>query len=115
MFGIVQGGTDPALRSRAADEIVALGFAGHAIGGMAVGEPKAMMYDLTELTAGRLPPPQPRYLMGVGKPEDLVESVARGVDMFDCVMPTRNARNGHFFTSTGAVRIRNATYERDMR
>src|SRR6266550_3743045 len=85
MFGIVQGGTDEALRRRAVDETVALGFAGHAIGGMAVGEPKPMMYDLTELTAGLLPRDRPRYLMGVGKPEDLVESVARGIDMFDCV------------------------------
>ena len=113
MFGIVQGGTDPALRSRAADEIVALGFAGHAIGGMAVGEPKAMMYDLTELTAGRLPPDQPRYLMGVGKPEDLVESVARGVDMFDCVLPTRNARNGQAFTADGPLTIKQARFARD--
>jgi queuine tRNA-ribosyltransferase len=113
MFGIVQGGTDAALRARAVDEIVALGFDGHAIGGMAVGEPKPMMYDLTDLTASRLPPGRPRYLMGVGKPEDLVESVARGVDMFDCVLPTRNARNGQAFTADGPLTIKQARFARD--
>jgi queuine tRNA-ribosyltransferase len=113
MFGIVQGGTDEALRRRAVDETVALGFDGHAIGGMAVGEPKAMMYDLTELTAARLPRDRPRYLMGVGKPEDLVESVARGVDMFDCVLPTRNARNGQAFTVNGPLTLKQARFARD--
>jgi queuine tRNA-ribosyltransferase len=113
MFGIVQGGTDEGLRSRAVDETVGLGFDGYAIGGMAVGEPKPMMYDLTELTAGRLPGDRPRYLMGVGKPEDLVESVARGVDMFDCVLPTRNARNGQAFTSSGPLTVKQARYARD--
>ena len=113
LFGIVQGGTDEALRRRAADEIVALGFDGHAIGGMAVGEPKPMMYDLTELTAARLPRDRARYLMGVGKPEDLVESVARGVDMFDCVLPTRNARNGQAFTSAGPLTLKQARFARD--
>ena len=113
MFGIVQGGTDEALRRRAVDETVALGFAGHAIGGMAVGEPKPMMYDLTELTAGLLPRDRPRYLMGVGKPEDLVESVARGIDMFDCVLPTRNARNGQAFTAAGPLTIKQARFARD--
>ncbi|MET0484540.1 MAG: tRNA guanosine(34) transglycosylase Tgt, partial [Candidatus Rokuibacteriota bacterium] len=101
LFGIVQGGSYPDLRARAVAETVALGFAGYAIGGMAVGEPKPMMRDLTEAVARALPADQPRYLMGVGKPEDLVESVARGVDMFDCVLPTRNARNGQCFTPDG--------------
>jgi queuine tRNA-ribosyltransferase len=113
LFGIVQGGTDEGLRRRAVEETVALGFDGHAIGGMAVGEPKPMMYDLTELTAGLLPRDQPRYLMGVGKPEDLVESVARGVDMFDCVLPTRNARNGQAFTADGPLTIKQARFARD--
>jgi queuine tRNA-ribosyltransferase len=113
MFGIVQGGTDPELRARAAEETVALGFAGHAIGGMAVGEPKPMMYDLIELTAAALPGDRPRYVMGVGKPEDLVEAVARGVDMFDCVLPTRNARNGQAFTAQGPITIKQARYVRD--
>jgi queuine tRNA-ribosyltransferase len=113
MFGIVQGGTDEALRRQAVEETVALGFDGHAIGGMAVGEPKPVMYDLTALAAGLLPPDRPRYLMGVGKPEDLVESVARGVDMFDCVLPTRNARNGQAFTADGPLAIKQARYARD--
>jgi queuine tRNA-ribosyltransferase len=113
LFGIVQGGTDEGLRRRAVDATVALGCDGYAIGGMAVGEPKPMMYDLTELTAGLLPPDQPRYLMGVGKPEDLVESVARGVDMFDCVLPTRNARNGQAFTAEGPLTIKQARFARD--
>ena len=90
-----------------------LGFDGYAIGGMAVGEPKPAMYDLTELVASLLPAEQPRYLMGVGKPEDLVESVARGVDMFDCVLPTRNARNGQAFTTDGPVTLKQARYARD--
>jgi queuine tRNA-ribosyltransferase len=113
MFGIVQGGTDETLRARAADEIVELAFDGHAIGGLAVGEPKPLMYDLTELTAARLPAGRPRYLMGVGKPDDLVESVARGVDMFDCVLPTRNARNGQVFTWDGPLTIKQARFARD--
>jgi queuine tRNA-ribosyltransferase len=113
LFGIVQGGSYPDLRRRAVDETVALGFAGYAIGGMAVGEPKPMMRDLTELVAGALPADQPRYLMGVGKPEDLVESVARGVDMFDCVLPTRNARNGQCFTPDGPLTLKQARFTRD--
>jgi queuine tRNA-ribosyltransferase len=113
LFGIVQGGSDEELRSRAAAETVALDFDGYAIGGMAVGEPKPRMYALTELVARALPADRPRYLMGVGKPEDLVESVARGVDMFDCVLPTRNARNGQAFTSTGTVTIKQAQWARD--
>jgi queuine tRNA-ribosyltransferase len=113
LFGIVQGGGDEELRARAAAATVALGFDGYAIGGMAVGEPKPRMYALTELVARALPADRPRYLMGVGKPEDLVESVARGVDMFDCVLPTRNARNGQAFTSAGTVTIKQAQWTRD--
>jgi queuine tRNA-ribosyltransferase len=113
LFGIVQGGSFPDLRRRAVEETVALGFAGYAIGGMAVGEPKALLYDLTELVARALPPDGPRYLMGVGKPEDLMEAVARGVDMFDCVLPTRNARNGQGFTADGPLSIKQARFARD--
>ncbi len=113
LFGIVQGGSYPDLRRRAVEETVALGFAGYAIGGMAVGEPKPMMRDLTEAVAVALPTVQPRYLMGVGKPEDLVESVARGVDMFDCVLPTRNARNGQCFTPDGPLTLKQARFTRD--
>ena len=113
LFGIVQGGADAELRTRAARATVELGFDGYAIGGMAVGEPKPAMYDLTELVASLVPAEQPRYLMGVGKPEDLVESVARGVDIFDCVLPTRNARNGQAFTTDGPVTLKQARYARD--
>jgi queuine tRNA-ribosyltransferase len=113
LFGIVQGGTDEALRSEAARATVDLGFDGYAIGGMAVGEPKPLMHDLTALVAGLLPANQPRYLMGVGKPEDLVASVARGIDMFDCVLPTRNARNGQAFTADGPLTLKQARYAKD--
>ena len=113
LFGIVQGGTHEDLRRRAVCATVALGFDGYAIGGMAVGEPKPSMYDLTELVAGLLPAGAPRYLMGVGKPEDLVEAVARGVDMFDCVLPTRNARNGQCFTADGPLTLKQARYAKD--
>jgi queuine tRNA-ribosyltransferase len=113
LFGIVQGGAYLDLRARAVAETVALGFDGYAIGGMAVGEPKPLMLDLTEAAAGALPPDRPRYLMGVGKPEDLVEAVARGVDMFDCVLPTRNARNGQAFTPDGPLTLKQARFTRD--
>jgi queuine tRNA-ribosyltransferase len=113
LFGIVQGGAYEDVRRRAVDDTVALGFEGYAIGGMAVGESKPALYDLTALVAGLLPSDQPRYLMGVGKPDDLVEAVARGVDMFDCVLPTRNARNGQAFTADGPVTIKQARYTRD--
>ena len=113
LFGIVQGGTHEDLRRRAVSATVALGFDGYAIGGMAVGEPKPSMYDLTELVAGLLPAGAPRYLMGVGKPEDLVAAVARGVDMFDCVLPTRNARNGQCFTAEGPLTLKQARYAKD--
>ncbi|MBI3824795.1 MAG: tRNA guanosine(34) transglycosylase Tgt [Candidatus Rokubacteria bacterium] len=113
LFGIVQGGAFEDLRARAAADTVALGFDGYAIGGMAVGEPKPAMFTLTALVADRLPADRPRYLMGVGTPADLVEAVARGVDLFDCVLPTRNARNGQAFTGAGPVTIKQARYTRD--
>jgi len=112
-FGIVQGGVFQDLRDRSADETVAIGFEGYAIGGLSVGEPSDVMYKVTEATAARLPADRPRYLMGAGTPQDLVECVARGIDMFDCVMPTRNARNGQLFTSQGRVNIRNARHAED--
>ena len=114
-FGIVQGGTFQDLRDASADATVAIGFEGYAIGGLSVGEPADVMYSVAEATARRLPEHQPRYLMGAGTPEDLVECVARGIDMFDCVMPTRNARNGQLFTSTGRINIKNARYAEDDR
>ena len=114
-FGIIQGGTYTDLRRRSVDETVAIGFEAYAIGGLSVGEPIAEMYDVTEETARWLPADRPRYLMGVGTPVDLVESVARGIDMFDCVLPTRNARNGQLFTSAGRLNIKNAEYAEDER
>jgi len=114
LFGIVQGGVHPDLRTRSAAGLQQIGFDGYAIGGLAVGEPEHERNAMLEHLHPLLPADRPRYLMGVGRPEDLVEAVARGVDMFDCVMPTRNARNGHYFTSTGTVRIRNARYQRDL-
>lgn len=114
LFGIVQGGVHPDLRTRSAEGLLEIGFDGYAIGGLAVGEPEHERNAMLEHMHPLLPADRPRYLMGVGRPEDLVEAVARGVDMFDCVMPTRNARNGHYFTSTGTVRIRNAKYEQDL-
>lgn len=113
LFGIVQGGIDPELRRASVEDLLEIGFEGYALGGLSVGEPKPATYDTVEHTAGLLPADQPRYLMGVGTPEDLVECVARGVDMFDCVMPTRHARNGSIFTSLGRIVIKNARYARD--
>ncbi|MDI1251988.1 tRNA guanosine(34) transglycosylase Tgt [Thermomonas sp.] len=115
LFGIVQGGVHNELRTRSLQGLQQIGFDGYAIGGLAVGETEAERNAMLEHTCPQLPDDHPRYLMGVGRPEDLVESVARGVDMFDCVLPTRNARNGHYFTSLGTVRVRNAKYERDLR
>jgi queuine tRNA-ribosyltransferase len=112
-FGIVQGGVFPDLRCESAEATTAIGFEGYAIGGLSVGEPIPVMYEIVEATTRRLPVAQPRYLMGAGTPEDLVESVARGIDMFDCVLPTRNARNGQLFTSQGRLNIRNARYAED--
>jgi queuine tRNA-ribosyltransferase len=113
LFGIVQGGMYPDLRKRSADALVDIGFEGYAIGGLSVGETKPVMYEMIEASVPALPGDKPRYLMGVGTPEDLLEGVERGIDMFDCVMPTRNGRNGTFFTSFGKVVIRNAQYEKD--
>jgi queuine tRNA-ribosyltransferase len=113
LFGIIQGGVDKDLRRESAEGLLEIDFDGYAVGGLSVGEPKAEMYDVAEYTAGMLPRRRPRYLMGVGTPEDLVECVARGFDMFDCVMPTRNARNGSVFTSQGTVVIKNSKYVRD--
>jgi queuine tRNA-ribosyltransferase len=114
-FGIIQGGTFPDLRRRSVEETVEVGFEAYAIGGLSVGEPIPEMYDVTEQTAPLLPADRPRYLMGVGTPLDLIESVARGIDMFDCVLPTRNARNGQLFTSTGRLNIKNAEFADDRR
>jgi queuine tRNA-ribosyltransferase len=113
-FGIVQGGVFQDLRDASADATVAAGFEGYAIGGLSVGEPTDVMYAVVEATASRLPEGQPRYLMGAGTPQDLVECVARGIDMFDCVMPTRHARNGQLFTSQGRLNIKNARFADDL-
>lgn len=112
-FGIIQGGTFDHLRRESVESTVAIGFEGYAIGGLSVGEPSPSMYHVVGETAALLPFAQPRYLMGAGSPEDLVEAVGRGVDMFDCVMPTRNARNGQLFTSQGRLNIRNARFAAD--
>ncbi|MGD8640785.1 MAG: tRNA guanosine(34) transglycosylase Tgt [Gammaproteobacteria bacterium] len=113
LFGIVQGGMYPHLRDESLQGLLAIGFDGYAIGGLSVGEPKEDMIKILDHTTPQLPADKPRYLMGVGRPEDIVESVLRGVDMFDCVLPTRNARNGHLFTRYGEVKIRNARYRDD--
>ncbi len=115
LFGIVQGGTFPQLRKISVEGLLDIGFDGYAVGGLAVGEPEAERNRTLEETVPLLPVERPRYLMGVGRPEDIVEAVVRGIDMFDCVMPTRNARNAHIFTRHGTLRIRNAQYERDTR
>ena len=114
-FGIVQGGVYPDLREQSARETVAIGFEGYAIGGLSVGEPVAVMYDVVSRTTPFLPEDRLRYLMGTGTPQDLVESVARGIDLFDCVLPTRNGRNGQLFTSEGRINIKNARYAEDDR
>jgi queuine tRNA-ribosyltransferase len=113
LFGIAQGGMYPDLRKQSAETLVDIGFEGYAIGGLSVGETKPLMYEMIDVVVPHFPRDRPRYLMGVGTPEDLVEGVDRGIDMFDCVMPTRNARNGTFFTSFGKLVIRNSRYERD--
>jgi queuine tRNA-ribosyltransferase len=112
-FGIVQGGTFTDLRRESAARTLEIGFDAYAIGGLSVGEPADQMYDIAEVTAEKLPADRPRYLMGAGTPADLVEAVGRGVDMFDCVLPTRNARNGQLFTSFGRLNIKNAAYAED--
>jgi queuine tRNA-ribosyltransferase len=114
-FGIVQGSVFPGLREESARQTVEIGFEAYAIGGLSVGEPPELMYDIVSRTAPCLPADRPRYLMGTGTPEDLVESVARGIDLFDCVLPTRNARNGQLFTSVGRINIKNARYAEDDR
>ncbi|BCE03006.1 tRNA guanosine(34) transglycosylase Tgt [Marinicellulosiphila megalodicopiae] len=113
LFGIIQGGMYEHLRKESLQGLVDIDFDGYAIGGLSVGEPKEEMLKVLDCVANEMPEDKPRYLMGVGTPEDLVEAVSRGVDMFDCVMPTRNARNGHLFTSEGIVRIRNAKNKHD--
>ncbi|QAZ39476.1 tRNA guanosine(34) transglycosylase Tgt [Methylibium sp. Pch-M] len=115
LFGIVQGGMFEPLRQASLDALVAMDFPGYAVGGVSVGEPKDEMLRIMAHTPHRLPAHKPRYLMGVGTPEDLVEGVTQGVDLFDCVMPTRNARNGHLFTRHGDLRLRNARYKTDER
>jgi queuine tRNA-ribosyltransferase len=115
LFGIVQGGDDQALRLQSARALVDIGFPGYAIGGLAVGEPQAVMLKIVSETAPALPTERPRYLMGVGTPDDLLQSIARGIDMFDCVMPTRNGRHGLAFTRFGPINIKNAHHADDSR
>jgi queuine tRNA-ribosyltransferase len=114
-FAIVQGGLDPELRRQCAESLAELDFAGYAVGGLSVGETPQEMYDALDFTVPHLPKDKPRYLMGVGTPADILNGIERGIDMFDCVMPTRNGRNAMAFTSSGTVRLRNAQYQRDDR
>ena len=111
----MQGGDDAALRIESARALIDIGFPGYAIGGLAVGEPQEVMLRMVDEVAPALPADRPRYLMGVGTPEDLLEAVARGIDMFDCVLPTRNGRHGHAFTRYGAINLRNARHADDPR
>jgi queuine tRNA-ribosyltransferase len=113
LFAIIQGGTDPDLRVSCARRLAEMNFAGYAIGGLSVGETPDEMYRVVEATASAMPPDRPRYLMGVGRPDDLLEAVRLGVDLFDCVMPTRNGRNALAFTDQGPIRLRNLQYERE--
>lgn len=115
LFGIIQGGMYPDMRREAIEQLVDIGFPGYALGGLSVGEPKELMYEMLAATVSHMPAAHPKYLMGVGTPEDLVEGVYHGVDMFDCVMPTRNARNGMLFTSQGRLVIKNACFRDDPR
>ena len=114
LFGIIQGGMYPVLREQSLQALEAIGFDGYAIGGLSVGEPKAEMLMILHALVSKMPKNKPRYLMGVGTPLDIVEAVSQGIDMFDCVMPTRNARNAHLFTSSGVLRLRNAQYKNDL-
>jgi len=114
LFGIIQGSVYKDLREKSAEDLVKLNFDGYAIGGLAVGEPVDVMYDLVNFTTDLMPVDRPRYLMGVGRPENILEAIQRGVDMFDCVMPTRNARNSYLFTSAGILSMRNAKYKNDF-
>lgn len=115
LFGIVQGSSYHDLRKRAVEELVTIGFDGYAVGGISVGEPEDLIYEVTEYTAALLPEDKPRYLMGVGSPLDILEVVSMGIDMFDCVMPTRNGRNGTAFTKTGKLLLRNSKYIKDFK
>jgi queuine tRNA-ribosyltransferase len=115
VFGIVQGSVYPDLRRQSVEALLDMNFSGFAIGGLSVGEPKGLMYETLERTVPLIPEHRPRYLMGVGTPQDLIRSIALGIDMFDCVLPTRNARNGCLFTSEGRVLIKNASYAEDER
>ncbi len=114
LFGIVQGSVYKDLRERCAKGLIEIGFDGYAIGGLAVGEPAEIMYDITDWTTNFLPTDRPRYLMGVGKPENILESIERGIDMFDCVMPTRNGRNAYLFTWDGVLSMKNTRYKQDF-
>jgi queuine tRNA-ribosyltransferase len=114
IFGIVQGSSYPDLRQRSVAELLEMDFPGYAVGGLSVGEAKEQTWEITELVTGELPVDKPRYLMGVGTPLDLVDGVARGIDMFDCVMPTRNGRNGTVFTRNGKLVLKNAVYTNDF-
>jgi queuine tRNA-ribosyltransferase len=115
LFAIVQGGLDPGLRLQSARELAAMDFAGYAVGGLSVGEPAEAMVRTLDVTVPALPADRPRYLMGVGRPEDILEAIGRGIDLFDCVLPTRNGRNAMAFTDAGPLRLRNLQYERDAR
>jgi queuine tRNA-ribosyltransferase len=115
LFGIVQGGDDPGLRQQSARALIGIGFDGYAIGGLAVGEPQDVMLKIVAEAAPMLPQDRPRYLMGVGTPDDLLEAVARGIDMFDCVLPTRNGRHGMAFTRFGSINLANARHADDPR
>lgn len=113
LFGIIQGGMYEQLRQQSLEQLQAIGFDGYAVGGLSVGEPKEQMAEIVSFIAPRMPEAKPRYLMGVGTPQDIVDAVLQGIDMFDCVMPTRNARNGYLFTSQGLVKLRNSPYRTD--
>ncbi|MBN1258382.1 tRNA guanosine(34) transglycosylase Tgt [Candidatus Peregrinibacteria bacterium] len=115
LFAIVQGGMHADLREKSAEELIKIDFDGYAIGGLSVGEPNKLMYKVLDSTVPLLPSNKPRYLMGVGTPEDILNAVERGIDMFDCVLPTRNARHGYLYTSRGVVRIKNEKYKNDMK
>ncbi len=115
LFGIVQGSTVPKLRESCAASLVAMDFPGYAIGGLSIGEPKSVLFEIADFCTDLLPPQKPRYLMGMGKPEDLVEAIAFGVDMFDCVIPTRNGRKGQVFTWSGPMHVKNAAFKEDFR
>jgi queuine tRNA-ribosyltransferase len=114
LFGIVQGSTYPDLRKKAAEDLLSIGFDGYAIGGVSVGEPQNLMHEISSYTASLLPEERPRYLMGLGTPVDILEAISNGIDMFDCVVPTRNGRNGQAFTWNGELQLRNAAYKEDF-